>query len=316
MLTPIDIIFDSDQIGTEQVSGSRDSPQFTLLPSIENCVGVSVTYANVPFTYFVIDGTNKTFLLDINTGSPSPVTITLTEGTYNIVNIVTQLKSQIDAATVWDAGVDYDIFIDSTTSKLVIYKLTNISTTFSIDFSSNQLGKILGFEKILYTSTSTTIINDSDVILSARHNVQAPRVINLSGPAQMFLDSDLGSVLFGSVRNQSGTRGLLGFWPVNCNYQGTIEYLNPNPEMIPITKTNISKIQLSLTVGNQAAYSINGVSTSHLQLNGEPFQVGLRFWKEVSDNKHEKDAMGNVTTSVREISGSVYAPKKILKRTW
>lgn len=315
MLSPVDIIFDSDQVGTNQVTGIKDNPTFTLLPSIENCVGVSVTYANVPFTYFVVDGTNNTFGIDYDTdsGSDSYNTITLDEGTYNIVNVVTQLKAKIDADGTWTSGTDYDLFIDSTTSKLVIYKLTSLAVQFKLDFSQNDLGKVLGFEKQIYTSTEATLVDDVDVTLSSREHVIAPRVINLSGPAQMFLDSDLGSLVFGSVRNQSGSRGLLGFWPVNTNYQGTIEYLNPNPEMIPITNTTITKIGLSLAIGNISQYSVGGNSTNYLPLNGEPFQVGLRFWKEVADNFLKTDSLGNVTTQVRDKSGSVFNPNKKLR---
>lgn len=314
MLVPIDIIFDSDQVGESQnVTGSKDSPNFTMSPALEDCVGVSVTYANVPFTYFVIDGTNKTFVID--NGSTGPDTVTLEEGTYNVVNIVTQLKSKIDVAVSdWTSGVDYDLFIDSTTSKLVIYRITSPANLFTLDFTANGLGKVLGFEKAIYNSNSSVVLDDSDTLLTARHNIQAPRVINLSGPAQMFLDSDMGSVVYGSVRNQDSSRALLGFWPVNSNYQGTIEYLNPNPEMIPITKTNVSQIRLSLTIGNLKTYNVKSVSSNYLPLNGEPFQVGLRFWKEVSDNRREKDAMGNVTTSVRDMNGSVFNPQKKLKK--
>jgi hypothetical protein len=123
--------------------------------------------------------------------------------------------------------------------------------------------------------------------------------------------------VFGSVRNQSGSRGLLGFWPINSNYQGTIEYLNSQPEMIPVTKSNISKIGLKLTIGNKQSFSVRGTTTSYLPLNGEPFQVGIRFWKEVSDNNKMKDSLGNVTTSVKDMGTSLYDPRKkrnILRR--
>lgn len=299
MYAPIDVIFDSDEVGSVQVGGTKDKPTYVLLPAIEDCIGVAVTYANVPFTYFVIDDTCNVLSLNGNS-------VTIIPGTYNSVNISTQLKSLFSAYIS-----DIEIFIDSTTSKMVIYSLT--ATVFTVLFGSEQLAKIFGFNNLSNTSTTATFLNDSDTAVVGKHNVQGNKVANLTGPSQMFLDSDLGSGIFGSVRNQTGNRGLLGFWPINSNYQGTIEYINPNPEMIPMTKTKISRLNLSLTIGNRTSYGTAGspgTNTNYLQLNGEPFQVGLRFWKKVEEGVEVNDQLGNRSYQVHS-TPRLYNPKKL-----
>jgi len=310
MLAPIDVIFDSDEVGGLQVGGTKDNPIFTLLPAIEDCVGIAVTYANVPFTYFVIDNTCNQFAIrDSLDTLYLPI---LTPGSYNSVNIVTQIKAAI-AASGYPDGLE--VFVDSTTSKLVFYKTTNPTASFKIEWIASQPGlpRLLGFPTTSTLSTNAAFVNDSDVTISSVHNLSGTNVVNLSGPSQMFLDSDLGSLIFGSVRNQAGNRGLLGFWPVNSNYQGTIEFINLNPEMIPMTSTKISRLNLGLTLGNRTTYNAKGTASSYLQLNGEPFQIGLRFWKNVKEGVDSSDSLGNRTLQVQSNS-RLYNPKK-LKRS-
>ena len=309
MYAPIDVIFDSIEVGTSQVGGSRDNPTFNLLPAIEQCVGIAVTYANVPFTYFVIDNTCNTFTI-IDSLAVSRL-VTLVPGSYNSVNIVTQLRSAILKAGYVDT---LEIFVDSTTSKLVIYKTSNIAAPFTIQFTTAEtdLARLLGFPVGSTVSTTADVVNDSDVILTGRSNLSGTNVVNLSGPSQMFLDSDLGASIFGSVRNQAGNRNLLGFWPVNSNYQGTVEYVNMNPEMIPMTAKNLSRLNLSLTIGNRPSYNAKGVQTSYLQLNGEPFQIGLRFWVKVKEGVEVADSLGNRSIQVQS-DPRLYNPKRLKK---
>lgn len=315
MYSPIDVIFDSSQVGTLQVTGTTDKPCFTLLPAIEDCVGVAVNYVNVPFTYFIIDGTNNQFYIR-NNSIPTKYSCVLEEGSYNSINFCTQVKAAIAATNYPD---ELEIYVDTTNSKLVIYKLTNTADapTLNFDiFGGPELARIMGFtgnSNHIYTGTTATFFDESDNEMVGVGNLKAGNVINLSGPAQMYLDSDLGSSIFGSVRNQAGNRGLLGFWPINCNYQGTIEYLNLNPDMFPMTRTKISRINLSLTLGNRTEYKVNGKTSDHLQLNGEAFQVGLRFWKKINEGTENSDNLGNQSVSVQSSAGQIFNPKRFKK---
>lgn len=317
-LAPVDIIFDSDEVDNGQlVTGTKDNPVFTLMPSIEDCVGVAVTYANIPFTYYVIDNTNNQFTVEYNAGAGNVGrVITLEPGSYNSVSIATQLKAKL-------LPQKFEVFVDSTNSKLVVYDIDSLYTSFRFVFNGTKpraLAKILGFSLsqssvttgIEVAATTNPFVDDADQILSVL-NLQGAQVINLTGPSQMFLDSDFGSAIFGSVRNQAGNRGLLGFWPVNNNYQGIIEYINPNPEMIPMTSTNVGRLNLSLTIGNRTAYQSTATApaTAYLQLNGEPFQVGLRFWKKTSSGIENNDSLGNHSIGVTSSAGRVFNPRKI-----
>ena len=125
----------------------------------------------------------------------------------------------------------------------------------------------------------------------------------------------MGSSVYGSIRNQVSSTPLLGFWPVNSNYQGTIEYTNQESEFFPMSKSNISTIKLWLTIGNRTTYHDGTNTTNYLPLNGEAFQVGLKFYKVVPDEERRLDALGNsVTQSVDHQTGNVYNPQAGQKR--
>jgi hypothetical protein len=301
-LKPIDVIFDSGQVDMGNATGSTDNPKFTLLPAVEKCVGISLIYANIPFTYYVVDETNNQFKFN-------GALCTIQPGTYNSINIVPQLNL---AAT--NAGaLNTSFFVDSTTSKLVA-SLTVVGT-FTLDFTvGNTVASVLGFDNIIYSSSSTpTIYDNSDVALTNDY-IQAPRVVNLSGPSQMFLNSDLGSVIYGNVRNQSGARSLLGFWPVNANYQGTIDMIRENPPVIKTSPVNISSLNLNLTIGNRISYG--ALNNAYLSLNGEAFQVGIRFWVETDINEFTTDGAGNsVMSSTNLERSSIFKNASNLNRT-
>jgi len=326
-MKPVDVLFDSDlanDSGDIYVGGSRDSPNFNLFPALSDVKGVSLIYANVPFTYYVIDSTNNKFTFQVDGGGDTLITIP--PGTYNSITIASTLENIIRAnvtLTEDSASKGFYCYVDSTTGKLTFQNQTDtnddtLASGYTIKFDQTESPhKILGFDPTTYTATYVAgTTDDTDVPINS-YVLTGERTVNLTGPAQMFLNSDLGSAIYGSVRNQSNFKGLLGFWPVNANYQGTIEYVREDPPIIPMSKTSISKINLSLTLGNRERYSnLNGQVNPYLQLNGEAFQVGLRFWLDNAGSEAEhNDSMGNAVMSAGGgHQSSVYKPKKQLKR--
>lgn len=300
-LKPIDVVFDSAEVDTGRAVGTTDNPRFTLLPAIERCVGLSVIYANVPFTYYVIDETNNKF----NVTTSGTTTCTVVPGTYNSINLIPQLLLATN-------GLNLQFFVDLTTSKLVTYY--NSTSPFTLDFNvTESIADVLGFDKVAYSSVTTGIYDNADALITNSF-VQAPRVVNLSGPSQMFLNSDLGSIIYGKVRNQTGNKSLLGFWPVNSNYQGTIDMVRENPPVIKTSAVNISNLNLSLSIGNRTSYGAN--SSPYLSLNGEAFQIGIRFWVESDLNTYTSDKVGNAQmTSSNQQRSTVYRDQNNIDRT-
>lgn len=316
-IRPVDIILDSTQAGTsDRVTGTTDAPVFNLFPAVEDCVGVSLIYANVPFTYYVIDSTNNKFTIqsaDYGTAAACEID----PGTYNSINIGNQILDAIKRKNNAASTTQYVVYIDSTSGKLVWYDQTTTplsGNTFQLDFSViDSVGPTLGFNAAIYASSSQTFRDDTETAIT-KPVIFAPRVANLTGPSQMFLASDFGGAVYGSVRNQSSNQPLLGFWPVNSNYQGTIEYVRETPPVIPISRTNVSSIRLGLLIGNRTRYGVSGSSTAtqeFLSLNGEGYQIGLRFHCLSTDLNLVNDSVGNSVMSSREdTTSNVYNPKK------
>lgn len=275
-LTPVEVIFDSQNA----TSGSSNSPSFTMYPGITDVVGFSLKYVNVPFTYYVIDATSNQFKLTPNGGST--YTISIASGTYNAVNLISALNDAMANSSVpsLPSPGNYNFFVDNTDSKLKIY---NASNAFTISFVglSNPANDALGFSStaVGYDSASGVLTDNTDTSLGTVNYVSGDRVVNLSGPNLMFLRSQkLGSLVFGTTRNQAGLQSLIGFWPVNSNYQGTISFFKDQPQIIPCTPTTITDVDLQLTIGNRTSYTVEGTTQNYLSLNGEGFQIAIVFW--------------------------------------
>jgi hypothetical protein len=327
MLVPIDIVFDSIQVGSENVTGTTDNPQFNLRPSLEDVVGVSLLYACVPFTYYVIDTTNNKFRVNLGVGTGSTPLLTaiaeIIPGTYNLTNILLQLEDAIKRTSLVflnpGNGTMWNFFVDDTTSKLVTYLDGGNHLAwdwFELDFTvANSAHEALGFAARNYRSTTGSFRDNAEQIITADHLI-APKVINLSGPNQMYLGSSLASTLHGSVRNHASQNQLLGFWPITENYQGIIDVMRETPPMMYFgQKTSVSNVSFELTIGNRQTYSHIDISGSsvirqHLSLNGEPYQIALRFYKEVSDEGKNQTHSGNTSTvSIPAQSNQNFAPK-------
>jgi hypothetical protein len=324
MLRPIDVLFDSelaDDANNDYVSGTRDNPTFSIYPAISDVVGVCVMYANIPFTYYVIDSTNNKFTFTSD-GDTAKI-ITIPPGTYNSLTIAATLTNIIKSTSSileQTGSKGFYVYVDSSTGRLVFANELDTDEEaeadgFSFIFDQDESPhKVLGYDpNVLYTADYALNHRDDNDKIFIGYKVEGSRTVNLTGPAQMFLNSDFGSAIYGSVRNQTNFKALLGFWPVNANYQGTIEYSRENPVMIPMSKTTLSKISLSLTLGNRTRFSdADNNEADFLELNGEAFQVGLRFY--VSDNEAQQthDSLGNAVTTMTNINRqSVFNPKKL-----
>ena len=102
----------------------------------------------------------------------------------------------------------------------------------------------------------------------------------------MYLKSSFAGGIHGSVRNQFNQQQLLAFWPVNVNFGGIIDVQRENPPMIPVSKQTVSTISFALTIGNRQQYGHDdGTIRDHLSLNGEGFQIALRFWTMLNEEQ-------------------------------
>lgn len=117
--------------------GTSSNFQITLDDSL-NINNVKLLNARIPVTWYNIDSLNNTILFNEGAGN---LTATLPLGNYNITDLTSELKIQLDSA-----GLDtYTVTYDSKTMKMTI----SSSGTFSLLFntSSSEIWEILGFNK-------------------------------------------------------------------------------------------------------------------------------------------------------------------------
>lgn len=278
--TPIDLVLDSG----DRSSGNKDYPSFTLSPPIEDVVGATVFYANVPFTYDVVDYTNNVCqLVKDPLGVNTEQLFTLTIGTYTSTNILTELTERLQDSGLSGAA-NFKFFIESDTNRLMIYNATAGATS---NFqwkttSSRTSAAILGFEPDqTYAAEFGSIIDENDLKTGNVYYVRSPFSINLSGSGQMYLHCpQLQGYLKGAIRSGPNMSDIVGFWPVNANFLNYIIYQNSIPAVVPFTQTTISSLDFYLTIGSRRTYGEDANSVrKYISLKGQTFQIGIRFYK-------------------------------------
>lgn len=288
MSTYIDLLLDS-----ESPEVDSDNPDFTLLPSAENIVGVCVVWANVPNTWNVVDRANGFFVLQTTTMA-NFATILLpnsNEGeTYDRNTIGTQIKSQIakNETIPLNERTAFQVNINPTTNKLTLY---NPVVAFRMAFYTNSesLADMLGF-----TSVTTGISdNDDDFDWKVSSFGQFFLGPNQPSPDTNFLTGDKAVQLAGpnimsirspSVRNTARSHDynystLINF-PISTLRGGNSIYLNPNPTPVAMNEQSLSQFQLRLTLGRRSVYwnTKQNRFTPYLSLNGLGFQVVVRLY--------------------------------------
>lgn len=290
-LRPIDVLFDSSS--TELQFGDADYPKYILQPALTDIVGYTLLSVNVPFTYYVIDDTCNTF-----TWTDAGVTgqlITIPPGTYNAITLTEVLTSLFSAGSPYataGGNVVYTWYVNPDTNKLCVFAPTGASQ-FTMTMTSQALSDTLGIVMGANVSSSSSIsFRDDTYVPQTGFLLQGDKIINLQGPNQMLLHGSLSNQAYGSVRTQNNYNDLIGFIPVLTNYGGYIQFSVQQPQMVPVTKCNLTEASFYLTVGSRSQYSLYASSltaqnvavqaatstVNYLPLQGENWQLVIRFF--------------------------------------
>lgn len=308
-IKPVDVFLSSNYDATN--ASSLDYPHYTFLPSIENCVGVSLLNATIPFSYNVVDYFNNEILFTFGAGAPAGLTsktflVQLEPGTYDSTTLVTAFEAALVSNTKVAGSSDSNLsttagmtcFVNLNTNQVTFYPTLVPSTSFTISFTSRGLHKVLGFNQFAFVNSTTdaptsgtTFVSETTSFYDASYNlitstnhVESPKAVQLSGPNDMFIHSDLSANFHGDVRNYTTSGDLFAMFLINPNYGGIIDKEIAFPVRIPFTARNISKASFYLTIGDRTAYSSptstqsNITEQSFISLNGEAFNLAIRFY--------------------------------------
>ena len=324
-LVPIDVILSSGEANGQSVV-NLDAPNF-IMDELRDVVGVTVLQASIPFSYYVFDNTNNQFRITV-TGGPTPPSggtylCTITPGSYNSINIVPQLNNAFatavnvaDSSTRNLAADGFRAWVDVSTSCLVV--LTSVSAaTFTLNFTNvtRSAAAVLGFYGVTSTasvSTASVPLLDNNEVAQTGQYVTSPFSVNLSGDNLLLLHSSIASSVYGTVRTHTQSSDILQFMTVNNNYQGMIEWVNPNPtERKPMTRNTITKATFYFTLGFRTRFQAGSIERQYLEFRGQPFQLALRFYQ-INDAKIDYISNGLGDRAIRAASqtGSTQMPQQ------
>lgn len=322
-LVPVDVILSSGE-ANGQSSINLDNPHF-IMDELRDIVGLTVLQASIPFSYYVFDNLNNQFKITVTAGtSPaqSTYTCTISPGSYNSINLIPQLlKAMRTAVNTGNSVVDlvaagFDAWVDNSTSSLVIVNTNASGGAFNINFTSVRSAQsILGFyggaTRNSVATTSVPLFNNNETAVSGEY-VTSPFSVNLSGENLLFLHSNIAASVYGTVRTHTAAADIIQFMTVNNNYQGMIEWVNPNPtEMKPMTRNTLTSASFYFTLGFRTSFQAGDNVTQYLEFRGQSFQLALRFYQ-ISDAKIDyiSNSLGDRAMRASSQTGSTMQPQQ------
>lgn len=316
-LVPVDVILSSGEANGESVV-NLDYPNF-IMDELRDVVGVTVLQASIPFSYYVFDNLTNQFKITVTGGSvpaTGTYTCTITPGSYNSINLIPQLTNAFTTASP-SALATFRAWVDVTTSSLVIVNTSGSGGAFTVNFAApiNSAANTLGFyntSSVASVSTGSVPLLDNNEVSVTGNYVTSPFSVNLSGDNLLFLHSSLASSVYGTVRTHTQSSDILQFMTVNNNYQGMIEWVNPNPtEMKPMTRNTITKANFYFTLGFRTRFQAGNVERQFLEFRGQTFQLALRFYQ-INDAKidYVSNRLGDRAIRASSQTGSTMAPQQ------
>ncbi len=236
---------------------------------LENIAGIKILEAQIPFSYYVFNERNNTFVLT-ETGYSSH-TITIPVGNYTTAALISVLQAQMQPVGVgchWTYTITYSsqtqkfTFASNNTGGAATTEPFTLTFGAAGDFGNDNPRLYMGFPAGDTTSQTFNTVQ-GDVLVT-------PYATSVSGPNYLYLCSNrLGNLTNLYLPRNSATGGNAGPQmakiPVNTNSGGVIYWSDPDPgkyfdlENLP----NLSQIDFFLTMGSDPnPISLNGLSFS------------------------------------------------------
>lgn len=232
---------------------------------LENIAAVKVLEVEIPFSYYVINSRNNTFLLFEENQLAVSSTVTIPVGNYTPNQMAAALGAALSAASL--NARTYTITYNDQTVKLTITSSATTVFTFQFGLPTNS-GNV---NPRLYIGFPGGNSSSSG---GGTNRLVSPNAVMLSGPSYAYLNSQkLGSLcnLYlpkGAFNLSSGNAGpQIAKIPISSNSGGVIFWQDPDPQkwfsvdLLP----QLADIDLYLTLGNtttQIPLDLNGLSFS------------------------------------------------------
>ena len=270
---------DADQ-GASSTESKLDWPIFQMERPLNNIAGLKIIEAQIPFSFYIINSFNNTFVLTSIAGS---FTITIPPGNYDSSSLIAATTLAISTADPSDSIV---VTFSQITGKFTFYRTVPFSLTFgtSTDNGDNNLAFIYGF------NTGTT---SSGIVLSA------PNVAQIQGPLYLYINSEkLGTLCqlylpASAELSQGGLGPEMAKIPVNTTPFCIINWQDPDPHKYFDVESlfSIQSLDFFLTLGKNPR--------KPLRLNGLSFSLKLGIL--VNSDQRTDSTVGGPLKRIRAV---------------
>lgn len=287
------IEFELDSFDCNQAKNQNyyttDWPNFFLGKPLNDVAAVKVLEVQIPFTFYLFNTTNNTFVLDeFYSAADHLVTITIPPGNYTSATFPIMLAALLTAAST-NATTYTVVYLSAQMILQITSSNTGAGNYFTFQFGADLYdnGRTnprlwMGFSGGINTSS----VGTSQVLLG-------PSVALLSGPTYLYLNSTtMGSLIHlylpgnGVVNTATSSADgpQIARIPLNANPGQTIGYCDPNPFMFfDVGNTNFNgSLDFYLTLGT-SDFEIP------LDLNGAGFSLKLGI---LTNSQSHQSALG------------------------
>jgi hypothetical protein len=270
---------------------ATDWPVFLLggKTVLSNIAAVKIIEAQIPFSWYVFNSGNNSFYLYEEGDYVTFAVVTLPIGNFTTAQMVTNLKTALDAATM--NALTYTVTYDATTLKFTFVNTGASPFAFSFGAADNS-GNInprlyIGFPGGFTYSTVQTMV--------------APNAALVSGPNYVYVNSQkIGQLCNmylpqGATNLGGGNSGpQMAKIPVNVQSGGIIYWQEPDPQKWFDFEnlTQLDRLDFYLTLGNTT-------TQNPLRLNGLGFSLKLGVLVNMMD--HSSLSGGNIDRVVKRI---------------
>lgn len=267
--TGINDIYEYNEIHLDSNSrdtGTNDAPVFTLRPGFQGVLGIKVVSAQIPFSYYVFNDNNNTFLLTDNLAlGPTTSTVSLLQGNYTATTLATQLSQALTAAS---GTATYTVVYSSIAGKFLIS--SSVAEAFSLTFGGvGDLGHDNPRLWLGFPGGSTSA--------DAAGQLMSPNVVSVTGPNYLILTGSPAGRISKNMRvngSSSIEPAILAKIPVSVNPWGVVHYVDPTEaHAFDMSEGLLQQISLGLQFGD---------SRHPVHLNGAPWSITLQVLTERS----------------------------------
>lgn len=208
--------FDSDQAINSFAENvyTSDWPLFYLGKPLNNIAGLKVLEVQIPFSYYVFNHLNNTFILNESDGGGNRI-VTIPPGNYSSSTILTTLAAALNAASA--NSHTYTVTYDNATQKLTITSNAGGTNTFTFTFGND-------IQDPGWTNPRIWLgFSGGSVTSSTSQSLTAPFVVQLTGPNYVYVNS----VTLGAM--------IKLFLPANYSTGALLAADGPQCARIPIT---------------------------------------------------------------------------------